>query len=232
MGIDVKQAAMEATNPYTSAIADRLIERAAHAKLKLDSGGWELISEVLSFAASAEVRMAEQEQRILQLEHLSESDELTGIRNRRGFTKDLAIRLSSAARYQETGVVGFLDMDNFKQINDSHGHAAGDAMLRHMARMLTKAIRPTDIVARLSGDEFGIVLTQCSEKEGRARVRMIQRLVNDSQLLIEGRWIGTRCSAGCAPYGPGSDMQSILEAADQSMYRDKERRKSLHILSD
>ena len=115
-GAKIHQAKQE-INPYVSRLASRLMETAADAEVKFDSTGWQLITEVLSFAASAEQRMAEQQDRISYLEQISVTDELTGILNRRGLKLELGRILAYSARHREVGVLGFIDMDDFKNIN-------------------------------------------------------------------------------------------------------------------
>lgn len=216
-------------NPYVSTLAGKLMKTAANAEMKFDSSGWQLITEVLSYAAAAEQRMAEQDDRITFLEHLSVTDELTGITNRRGLRSALGRTLSSAARHQETGVLGFLDLDNFKQVNDIHGHAAGDAVLRKVAKCLKGHVRPEDVVARIAGDEFATILSRCSADQGRARLRALQREINKSTITVGGKKIPISCSIGIQHFDGKTDPGELIDAADQAMYDDKQSRKQSHI---
>ncbi|MCK0069554.1 MULTISPECIES: GGDEF domain-containing protein [Kordiimonas] len=216
-------------NPYISTLAGKLMKNAANANVKFDSDGWQLITEVLSYAATAEQRMAEQESRINYLEQLSVTDELTGIPNRRGLRAALGRALSSAARHSESGVLGFIDLDGFKAINDEYGHSAGDLLLRRVAKLLTKLIRPVDIVARISGDEFAIILTRCSEDQGRKRLRAIQRAVNELTIEFADTKIPAKCSLGIQPFNGATDPAELIEAADMAMYNDKQTRRGKHL---
>jgi len=216
-------------NPYVSRLASKLMKTAANAEMKFDSNGWQLITEVLSYAAAAEQRMAEQEDRISFLEQLSATDELTGIPNRRGLRSSLGRALASSARHREPGVLGFLDMDNFKVINDEHGHMAGDAVLRHVAKCLKNHVRPEDTVARIAGDEFAMILSRCDAAQGRSRIRALQREINNSSVEYGGKSIKVGCSIGIQHFDGATDPNELIEAADTSMYKDKETRRGLHI---
>lgn len=213
-------------NPYVSNLASKLMKTAANAEMKFDSDGWQLITEVLSYAAAAEQRMAEQEDRISFLEQLSVTDELTGIPNRRGLRNALGRTLAASARHREAGVLGFLDLDKFKDINDVYGHMAGDAVLRHVAKCLKSHVRPEDTVARIAGDEFALILSRCDAEQGRSRLRALQREINGSYVSYAGKEIPIGCSIGIQHFDGKTDPADLIEAADKAMYLDKETRKN------
>ena len=217
------------TNPYVSGLATKLMKTASEAHLKLDSLGWELITEMLSYAAAAEQRLGEQRDRIAILEDLSVTDDLTGLPNRRALRSFIARALSGAARHKENGVVGFVDLDGFKAINDTYGHNAGDKILRHLADTLRSAIRPTDMVARLAGDEFVVVLTRCCEEEGRKRLRIVQKIINKQQIIHNGKAINLKASMGIQSYNATCNASEVMHAADKAMYEDKSRRAGDHL---
>ena len=102
------------------------------------------------------------------LRHLAEHDQLTGLVNRRRFDQELKRELAKAGRYHSHSAVLSVDIDNFKAINDSAGHAAGDAVLAEVADVLSSRFRSTDVVARLGGDEFGVLVTAVGIEEARA----------------------------------------------------------------
>lgn len=212
-------------NPYVSTLASKLMKTAANAEMKFDSSGWQLITEVLSYAASAEQRMAEQDERITFLEHLSVTDELTGITNRRGLRNSLGRTLAAAARHKETGVLGFLDLDGFKEVNDTHGHNAGDAILRKVAKCLKSHVRTDDVVARISGDEFATILSRCSPEQGRKRLLALQCELNNTTIKFGGETLTISCSIGIQHFDGSVDPAELIEAADLAMYEDKKSRK-------
>jgi PleD family two-component response regulator len=132
-----------------------------------------LLERALRYAAESEQRMADQLARISQLENLSNTDALTGLLNRRGFCEHLAFALGRARRYGETGVIAYCDVDNFKSVNDAFGHAAGDALLIAVGGKLAGSVRDIDIVGRLGGDEFCVVLVNANWKDGAKRIQSL-----------------------------------------------------------
>jgi diguanylate cyclase (GGDEF)-like protein len=216
-------------NPYVSKLASKLVKTAASAEIRFDSTGWQLITEVLSYAASAEQRMAEQQERINQLEQLSVTDELTGIRNRRGLKMSLGRLMATSARYNEEAVLGFIDLDGFKSINDTYGHTAGDKALRQVAKILKTYTRTSDIVARISGDEFAVILTRCASEQGEERMRNLQRIINEAVVTHGKQAIALRCSMGTQPFSGMTDPETLIGSADDAMYKDKESRRTSNL---
>ena len=206
-------------SPYIGELVSRLTSGLPHGAGPADN--WALLQEMLSYAAAAEQRLGEQRKRIDYLEALSTTDELTNLANRRGFDHFLRQTLSAARRHNRTGVLGYIDLDDFKLINDSFGHEAGDDILRLVANTLRSHVRDSDLVARLGGDEFAIILTECDWDGGTARARRLQQLLNDTAALLEGAKIALSASLGVARFGPESTPAELLRAADKAMYADK-----------
>lgn len=183
-----------------------------------------LVSHALAVAQAAEQRLAEQFARIARLERIAHTDELTGLLNRRGFMGELQRSLDAARRYGECGLLVFVDLDSFKPINDTYGHAAGDEVLRQIARLLHENVRSTDYVGRLGGDEFGVLLTRTGRADGRRRVRALETLINGSVVAWNGRLIAPRASFGAESYGPNDDAGDLMHRADSAMYQTKRLR--------
>jgi GGDEF domain-containing protein len=122
-----------------------------------------LVDWALAAVADSEKRMAILQARIDYLEGLSMTDELTGLLNRRGFAGQLGRALAAARRSGPHGALLICDLDGFKAVNDQHGHAMGDAVLRHVTQLLMQHVRRTDAVARLGGDEFALLLVGASD---------------------------------------------------------------------
>lgn len=178
----------------------------------------------LAAALDTDRRMRDQAQTITDLERQAITDPLTGLFNRRGIDRALTSALSAARRYGEQGVLLSLDLDGFKFVNDSYGHAAGDTVLRQVARTLAENIRDTDSVGRVGGDEFVVLLTRVSQDQGVARARLLAEHVNSTMVNIEGRAILLRASFGIQAYGSEDDGAAILNSADEDMYRNKRMR--------
>jgi diguanylate cyclase (GGDEF)-like protein len=155
---------------------------------------------------------------------LSRRDDLTGAVNRRAFTELLTAEILRLSRYGRYFSLAYIDLDNFKSVNDRRGHAAGDRLLRIVAEMLRKNIRSSDVVARLGGDEFAILLPETDAVSAEAVIRKVQGSVDD--VLREGRWDVTM-SIGLLTCGssPGSCDQA-LHKADALMYRAKSEGKN------
>jgi len=150
-------------------------------------------------------------------------DPLTDLPNRVLFQDRLAQVLRRAERHQHLAALLFVDLDKFKQINDTLGHAAGDQLLREVAGRLTAGVRSEDTVARLGGDEFTVILPEMSDAEGAAKVarKLLEQL--DRPFLLEQREFRISASIGIALYPlDGHHPDVLLRAADQAMYRAKQ----------
>jgi len=164
------------------------------------------------------------ERRVADLERLAVTDGLTGLLNRRGLEAELARVMAAVRRYREKGVLIYVDLDGFKPINDTYGHAAGDAVLCHVARLLARHIRATDVAARLGGDEFAVLLTRTDWQQGLKRAETFDALINGAAVAWRGRSIAVHASFGFQTYGPGDDLLGALNDADHAMYAAKRAR--------
>ena len=121
--------------------------------------------------------IARAESRISELEARADTDPLLDIRNRRGFMRELKRSIAHMQRYKGEAVLLFIDLDGFKAVNDHHGHAAGDAVLKAVAHKLTGHVRASDVVARLGGDEFCVLLWNLAAPQAEAKARELERLI-------------------------------------------------------
>jgi diguanylate cyclase (GGDEF)-like protein len=171
---------------------------------------------------AAEQHIAEQEQRIATLTTLSITDELTGLRNRRGFYEAFMAELDRCNRGQSHGgLLILIDLDNFKSINDNHGHPAGDACLKLVARAIADQVRMMDTTARLGGDEFVILLSNTSKEEAAKRAQSLAWQLNNLALAWYGEEIPVRASLGLKSFGAGDCAEKIFNAADLQLYATK-----------
>jgi diguanylate cyclase (GGDEF)-like protein len=182
-----------------------------------------ILANALKYAVDAERRIIELNARVAQLESMAMSDELTNLLNRRGFASVMQRNLLSAARYDEGGLLAYIDLDGFKSINDNHGHQAGDDVLRAVGRHLQQSVRATDYAARLGGDEFAILFVRAQQTPARERARQIVRGLNKLTLRSPSGRITVRASLGLAAYDGSTTSDELLDRADRAMYADKNR---------
>jgi diguanylate cyclase (GGDEF)-like protein len=153
-------------------------------------------------------------------------DFLTGLANRSAFRSRLEATLARPERRDGTQAVLFVDLDDFKDVNDTLGHAAGDELLQTVASRLVAAVRPGDLVARLGGDEFAVLLDGCSDPAAALVVaeRAVAALATPAE--VAGTWVNVGASVGLAVRQDGSDPTSLMREADVAMYSAKGRGKN------
>lgn len=183
-----------------------------------------LLEEALASADEARRDLAEAQRRIAVLEHQARTDPVTGLLNRRGFEIALETALARVRRFGEKGVLVAVDLDGFKQVNDTFGHQAGDLVLTTVATCLIRHTRNTDSVARLGGDEFAILLTDADAAGAKQRVKILDRLLNYTSVPWHGDKIPVHASFGAVPYGPKHAPETLLADADAAMYARKRSR--------
>jgi diguanylate cyclase (GGDEF)-like protein len=165
--------------------------------------------------------LEQNKQRISQLEKLADEDAMVPIPNRRAFVSELSRMLSFAQRYGGAISVLYFDIDDMKSINDTHGHGAGDAAIVHVADMLAASIRESDIVGRLGGDEFGIILANAPESEAVQKAEQLGQTISASPFEWKGKKIKVEISSGAYALQGGEDASAMLDNADQAMYAQK-----------
>ncbi|VAW98674.1 diguanylate cyclase/phosphodiesterase (GGDEF & EAL domains) with PAS/PAC sensor(s) [hydrothermal vent metagenome] len=158
------------------------------------------------------------------LEVAAQSDYLTEIPNRRYFEDCLQQALSRRSGDVDHFCVLLIDVDHFKQINDSYGHAAGDAVLNQVARILEREMRSGDLIARYGGDEF-VTYMRCTREIGRQRAEEIHAAIENGTLTWDGKSIRITASVGlyCQVMGADEELKDVLQQADQAMYAAKKQ---------
>ncbi|HTQ33949.1 MAG TPA: GGDEF domain-containing protein [Stellaceae bacterium] len=165
--------------------------------------------------------------RIAQLERLADEDSLAPIANRRAFVRELGRMIAFTRRYGPPSSVIYFDVNGMKQINDTHGHPAGDAALRHVADVLRKNVRESDIVGRLGGDEFGVILAQTSQDQASAKATALAQAISAAPFLWGRTPITVSAAYGVYSFTGTDDAQVAIEAADKAMYKQKRVRRAV-----
>lgn len=184
--------------------------------------GQDLVKE--NAALLAEVDLLRR--KIVELEQLADTDTLTPLANRRAFLRavDRAIRLSG--RHETQTALAFMDLDGLKAINDAHGHITGDAVLLHVSERLRRAFRATDLAARVSGDEFAILLEHVSEQDARQRVAELVHSLADDPIRVGQNELRINLSWGLTMIRPDDSVDVAMGRADTAMYAAKAAQRS------
>jgi diguanylate cyclase (GGDEF)-like protein/PAS domain S-box-containing protein len=178
---------------------------------------------LLGLERAVESRTAELQEANARARHLADHDALTGLPNRRLLEDRLTQALALSHRNQKNTAVMFVDIDRFKTINDSLGHAVGDALLKEIAARLVKQLRVGDTICRIGGDEFVVVLPEVKRSSDVAHVaqKVIEQL--SQPVPAEGKELVVTCSIGISVYpDDGRDAESLIRNADAAMYHAKE----------
>jgi diguanylate cyclase (GGDEF)-like protein len=171
--------------------------------------------------AAAERRFSDRQSR--ELEVLAAQDPLTGLLNRRAFGERLAQAIARASRHGRRVGLIFLDLDDFKRVNDAHGHAAGDALLREVAERIASITREGDAAGRAGGDEFVMLLEDVGEPKNAALIaeRLLARISEYDGPLVHPDWnFGASVGVACFP-DDSDDAGALMHASDLAMYRAK-----------
>lgn len=155
---------------------------------------------------------------VMDLQHLARTDELTGLDNRRAFKEKAQLKVSTARRYGVPMVCLALDLDKFKEINDSYGHAVGDQALQKVAELLREHTRDSDVLCRYGGDEFLVILDHVGAEGAQVVVDRLLRSVADARV---GPGVPLSLSAGVVGFDPSMDLPAFMHAADMALYRAK-----------
>ena len=154
------------------------------------------------------------------LRHMADHDDLTGLFNRRRFEEELERHVAHGRRYGMDGALLLLDLDDFKAVNDGHGHRAGDSVLTAVGAVLRNRLRESDVVARFGGDEFAVLMPHGGEAEAAELADVLVEAIRTDVPAPEGP-LGA--SVGFAVFEESASSDEMLSAADDAMYADKSR---------
>lgn len=169
--------------------------------------------------------LAEAECKIADLEARADIDPLLDILNRRGFERELARSLAYVQRYGTNAALMFIDLDGFKAVNDQHGHAAGDTLLKAVAAGLRANVRASDVVARLGGDEFGVLMWNVDSARAAAKVEDLEAMIAAVRAVHGEAALSVGASAGAVALAPDTNAAMLIDAADRAMYARKKARR-------
>jgi diguanylate cyclase (GGDEF)-like protein len=185
-------------------------------------------SAVMRLAAEVDALAAElaaARARVAELEARVDIDPLTDILNRRGFERELTRSLAYVKRYGASAALLYVDLDDFKPVNDHYGHAAGDAVLKAITAALVRGVRASDVVARIGGDEFAVLLWNVSGPDAIAKARALEACVYSTPVRWNNSTFVVGASAGLVHLGPLDSPAEVLACADAAMYARKSERK-------
>ncbi len=193
--------------------------------LMRDTRGMEL-DAAESTARAAEERIRELEAQLVQVSGLVREDPLTKALNRRGLEDAYEREAARADRQTKPMCVALLDIDNFKHLNDVHGHQAGDEALVHLARVVKRTMRPGDILARYGGEEFLLLLPETRAEEAVEVMTRLQRNLTRTFFLHDNERVLITFSAGVAQREAGEGHTDAIARADKALYRAKQAGKN------
>jgi diguanylate cyclase (GGDEF)-like protein len=163
-----------------------------------------------------------QRERVGHLEKLADQDALVPIANRRAFVRELARMIAFTERYETPASLLYFDINGLKEINDTMGHAAGDAVIRYVANALIDNVRESDIVGRLGGDEFAVLLSHADQATAEDKAAVLAATIESQPFAWDGDPIGLQIAYGSYTFKGGEDPAVALDAADRAMYARKQ----------
>jgi len=167
-----------------------------------------------------------------EVQNQAHTDALTGLRNYRAFHETLRTEMHRSQRYGRPLGLIMLDIDSFKELNDKHGHQAGDAALTELGKVIRAATRREDFAARYGGDEIAILLPETPPPGCLSVVRRLVKSVREHEILFDGKRLPFTVSVGVAFFKPDMSITQLVGAADQALYRAKQAGKDRFVAAE
>jgi diguanylate cyclase len=180
----------------------------------------------------AEARIHALETKLQHMSELVREDQLTGSLNRRGLDDVFEREMARADRRGTPLCIAVLDLDDFKRLNDTYGHIAGDGALKHLVKIVKETIRSMDVVARFGGEEFLILLPETSIEAASQTMTRLQRELTRHFFMHDNEKVLITFSAGVALRRPGEDQTELVKRADKAMYQAKQTGKNRVVIAD
>lgn len=171
--------------------------------------------------------LSEMKHRVSELETFADQDELLPVLNRRAFVRELSRLQSFGERYDLKASLLYLDLNKFKSVNDTHGHAAGDKVLNAFVVALKKNLRDSDLIGRLGGDEFGIVLPNATLKDARLKAGSLAQAIENMKVPYEGKVLKVTVAVGACVLTNEVGIEDALATADRDMFDAKDASKDI-----
>jgi len=184
-----------------------------------------VVSALLEKLDDTSRELSRTKEALSELEHLVDVDFVAPIPNRRAFMRRLNWAITMHERYAHPSTILYFDINEFKQINDTYGHAAGDLAIRHISQILSSSMRESDFLARIGGDEFAIIMYNSHEDAAKNRAAKINEKLKSTPFNFNGKQLHIASAIGSYALRSGDDTEAALAAADMSMYVDKRRGK-------
>jgi diguanylate cyclase (GGDEF)-like protein len=158
---------------------------------------------------------------LAEAEASADHDTLVPVYNRRAFMREASRVVALAKRHEIEASMIYFDLNNFKEINDGHGHAAGDAVLRAIGEIFVRQTRETDIVGRIGGDEFAVALTHVNPEAAKIKAESLAAALCTERVLFDGAPLFVSAAFGITHFKAGDTAEQVLARADEAMYADK-----------
>ncbi|MBV9550628.1 MAG: GGDEF domain-containing protein [Alphaproteobacteria bacterium] len=162
--------------------------------------------------------LADTRKRLDEVEKTADQDGLLPLLNRRAFVRELTRYISFTGRYNTPASLIYFDLNHMKQVNDAHGHAAGDAVLKHFAEVLLAHVRDSDSVGRLGGDEFGVLLSHANQDQALKKADVLAEALRQSPVRWNGEEITVSFAYGAFELKAGDNADIAMARADEAMY--------------
>ncbi len=184
-----------------------------------------VISALLEKMDDVNRDLSRTKENLAEIERLVDVDCIAPIANRRAFMRRLSWAITMHERYGHPSTILYFDLNDFKAINDTHGHAAGDLAIIHVSQILSTVMRESDFLARIGGDEFAVIMYYANEESAKARGRKIAEKLDNTPFTFNGSQLYVSAAYGYHLVRSGDDAESAMASADMSMYVDKRRNK-------
>jgi diguanylate cyclase (GGDEF)-like protein len=165
--------------------------------------------------------LGETRKRLDEVEKAADQDGLLPLLNRRAFVRELTRYIAFTGRYNTPASLIYFDLNHMKTVNDSHGHAAGDAVLKHFADVLQAHVRDSDSVGRLGGDEFGVLLSHAGQEQALKKADALAEALRGQPAIFNGAAIEVSFAYGAFELKAGDNADIAMARADEAMYRHK-----------